>query len=165
VAGKPAGTRQRGLLIATAIALAAVSLGLSLFAALAWRAVTVSRADAAASAERFGNIRSRLRDSPPLVEREASGRLVRRERPPGRNGAPTRLRVLAYRAPAEGLVEADVPFWFFKVKGPAVQFALRGTGFDLESLGLTAADLERAGAGIVIDESRDNGDRVLAWTE
>jgi hypothetical protein len=106
---------------------------LSLFGALAWRAVTVNRANAAAAAERFNTIRSRLSGSPPLVQRDASGRFVRRDRPTAPD-APARLRVVAYRASAEGLAEADVPFWFFKVKGPAVQLALRGTGFDLESL-------------------------------
>ena len=44
-------------------------------------------------------------------------------------------------------------------------FLPRGTGFDLERLGLTAADLERAGAGVVIDEIGNNGDRLLAWTD
>lgn len=158
-------TRQRGAFIAAAIMAAAVSLGLSIFGVLAWRAVTVKRANAVAAAERFGIVRSRLSGSPPLVQRDASGRFVRQERPTGRDAAPTRLKVLAYRASAEGLAEADVPFWLFKVKGPAVQLALRGTGFDLESLGLTPTDLERAGTGIVVDEIRDNGDRILAWTE
>jgi hypothetical protein len=73
--------------------------------------------------------------------------------------------VLAYRASEERLVEADVPLLFLRVKGPAVAFALRGTNFDLESLGLTAADLVDAGPGIVLDETRGNGDRVLAWTQ
>jgi hypothetical protein len=165
VASQSARTRKRGVFIAATIMAAAASLGLSLFGALAWRAVTVNRANAATAAERFNIIRSRLSGSPPLVQRDASGRFVRRDRPTAPDAAPTRLKVLAYRPSADGLAEADVPFWFFKAKGPAVQLALRGTGFDLESLGLTAVDLERAGTGIVVDEIRDNGDRILAWTE
>jgi hypothetical protein len=51
------------------------------------------------------------------------------------------------------------------MKGPAAQIALRGTDFDPATLGLTAAELERAGAVVVLDEARDNGDRILAWTE
>jgi hypothetical protein len=58
-----------------------------------------------------------------------------------------------------------VPLWFLRVKGPAAQVALRGTGFDLEALGLTADDLARSGIGVVLDDARENGDRVLAWTE
>jgi len=151
-------------LIVTAVAVAAASVGLSIFGALAWRAVTVSNGDATVAVERFGAIRSRLSDVPPLMHRDSSGRLVQHHRPAGRS-APTRLKVLAYRASAGRFVEADVPFWFFRMKGPAVQLALHDTSFDLESLGLTSADLERAGPGIIVDEIRDNGDRVLAWTE
>jgi hypothetical protein len=57
------------------------------------------------------------------------------------------------------------PLWFFKVKGPAVEYARRDTGFDLAALGLTAGDPERAGRGLILDGARNNGDRLLAWTE
>ena len=73
--------------------------------------------------------------------------------------------LLAYRAAEQRLVRVDVPFWFLKMKGPAVQYSLRGTGVDLERLGVTAAELEGYGASVVLDESRHNGDRVLVWTE
>jgi hypothetical protein len=65
----------------------------------------------------------------------------------------------------ENLVEADVPLWFFAVKAPAAQFALRGTSFDLEEIGLTVDDLRNAGATVVMDETRSGGERLLAWTE
>jgi hypothetical protein len=63
------------------------------------------------------------------------------------------------------LVRADVPFWYLKMKGPAVQYLVRGTGLDLQRLGITAADLERYGAAVVLDETNANGDRLLVWTE
>ena len=72
---------------------------------------------------------------------------------------------LAYRVAEQRLVRADVPFWLLKAKGPAVQYSLRGTGVDLERLGVTPADLQRYGASVVLDESRENGDRLLVWTE
>src|SRR4051812_26759786 len=93
---EPAITRQRSFFIATAILLAAASLGLSIFGGLAWRAVTVSRRDATAAAGRFAEIRSHLQDSPALVQRDASGRLIRRDRPPRGDSPPTRLKVIAY---------------------------------------------------------------------
>ena len=55
-------------------------------------------------------------------------------------------------------MRADIPFWFYKLKGTAAQFLLRDTGFDLESLGIAPADLQQRGPGIVLDEARDNGD-------
>jgi hypothetical protein len=71
---------------------------------------------------------------------------------------------LAYHASTQRLVSADIPIWFIRIKGPAAAFALRDTGFDLEVLGLTAGDLERSGAGLVVDESRGE-DALLAWTD
>ena len=73
--------------------------------------------------------------------------------------------MLAYHASGQELVRADVPFWFFKAKRPAVQYALRGTDFDLAALNLTPSELNAAGACVVLDEVRPNGDRLLAWTD
>lgn len=77
----------------------------------------------------------------------------------------TRLGVLAYQAGDDRLVTADVPMWFFRMKGPPTQFLVRGTGLDLERLQITAADLERFDPSVVIDHTRSNGDRLLVWTE
>lgn len=76
-----------------------------------------------------------------------------------------RFRVLVYQSAEERLVAADVPFWFFKLKGAAAQYAVRGTGLDLERLRITGADLERYEPSVVIDHVRPNGDRLLVWTE
>jgi hypothetical protein len=158
--------RRRDSKMAIALLVGAATVGLSLFAAVAWRAFNVRPADQAEALQQFNAIRARLPRTMPLVRRDESGHFRRQREPSARGGpAPTRLQVLAYRASEERLVEADVPLWFFRVKGPAVAFALRGTNFDLESLGLTAADLVDAGPGIVLDETRGNGDRVLAWTQ
>jgi len=71
----------------------------------------------------------------------------------------------AYRAAEHRLVAADVPFWFLKGKAPAVRFALRGTGLDLERLGMTPGELERYGAALILDENAASGDRLLIWTK
>jgi hypothetical protein len=72
---------------------------------------------------------------------------------------------MAYHAGTRRLVTADVALWFLKLKGPAAQIALRDTGFDLERLGLTAAELARHGPAVLVDSTRANGDRLLAWTQ
>jgi hypothetical protein len=144
---------------------AAAAFAVTIFGALAWKSVAIRTADSSEALRRFTSVRASFPTGPPLVQRDASGRFVRREETAGSVQPVTRLRVMAYSASQERLVEADVPLWFFRIKGPAAQMALRGTNFDLETLGLTAADLERAGATIVLDETRNNGDRVLAWTQ
>jgi hypothetical protein len=161
---RPASRRREGL-IALAVVLGAAMVGVSIFGALAWRAVTIRRADASDALRRFTTIRARVPATVPMVRRDRAGRFVRSDARPRQGATASRLRVLAYRVQQEHLVEADVPLWFVGVKGPAMQFALRGTGIDFQSLGVTAADLERAGAAVVLDETRSNGDRILAWTE
>jgi len=97
---------------------------------------------------------------------EPSGRVVRRPSPPREGtGGVERLRILVYQVQQERLVQADVPFWFVALKGPALQYAVRDTGVDLDRLGVTAADLRRHGPGPILDETRSNGDRVLVWVE
>ena len=100
----------------------------------------------------------------PLVRRDESGNFERRATATSDTPV-SQLHVLAYHVSGQQLVRADVPFWFFKAKGPAVQYALRGTDFDLAALNLTPGELQAVGACVVLDEVRPNGDRVLAWTE
>jgi len=143
--------------------LVAASLGLSLFAVLAWQAVSVQQVEATDALQQFETLRASMKGAP-LVRRDASGRFERRVL--AASDAPvSQLHVLAYHASGQELVRADVPFWFFKAKGPAVQYALRGTDFDLAALNLTPSELHAAGACVVLDEVRPNGDRLLAWTD
>jgi hypothetical protein len=141
------------------------TLGVALFGALAWRSVSIDSADATDAEHQFNEARAALPALPPLVARGADGRFVRRPiTQPGTLRATT-LHVLAYHSHQQRLLRADVPLWLARIKGPAAQYALRDTGFDLETLNLTARDLEDFGAGVVLDESDASGDRVLAWTE
>jgi len=147
-----------GLVIVAAVA------GLAVFGVLAWRSVNVLEMDASGALHNFEAVRARL-SGPPLVERDATGALVRRTSVKATGSVPTELHALAYYGDGQRLVRADVPLWFFKVKGPALRYAVRGTGLDLDSLNLTATDLENAGARLVLDETRSNGDRLIVWTE
>jgi hypothetical protein len=140
--------------------------GIGAFGFVAWQSVTVEEAPLNEALRRFTEIRSRLAGMEPMMQVDASGVVSRRQTPevsPAMHS--TRLRVLAYRAPQERLVHADAPFWFLKMKGPAVQYSLRDTGLDLERLGVTPAELQQYGVCVVLDETRANGDRVLVWTE
>jgi hypothetical protein len=133
------------------------------FALMAWQAVSVQHVDPNQGLNEFEAVRARIKGVP-LVRRDESGRFERRITTAGDAPAST-LHVLAYRVSGRQLVRADVPLWFLRVKGPAVQYALRGTDFNLAALNITAGELQAAGPGIVIDEARSNGDRVLAWTD
>ena len=159
----PPGETHSGRWIAT-VALAALA-GVALFGGMLWRGVTIETRASARAHERFDTIRAMFPSAIPLVRRDESGRFVRTEAS-GHVGSTSarRLHVMAYHASTDRLVSADVPIWLIRIKGPAAAFALRGTGFDIEALGLTASDLERAGACLVLDESRGE-DALLAWTQ
>ena len=147
-----------------ALLLIAALVGVAVFGVLAWRSVSVLEMDATGALHNFETVRARV-PGPPLVRRDASGRFVRRPSGNTTGPVPTELHALAYYVDGQRLVRADVPMWFFKVKGPALRFAVRDTGLDLDALNVTATDLENAGAGVVLDETRSNGDRLLVWTD
>ena len=133
---------------------------------MTYYAVSVEQVQPAEALQRFATIRATLTAGPPLLTLDETGQVVQREEPrPGAPGPVRRLSVLAYHADSQRLISADVPFWLFRIKGPAARYALRDTGFDLDRLNLTPHDLERHGPSVVIDRVRPNGDRLLVWTE
>lgn len=142
------------------------AIGLSIFAVLVYRAVTIGQADRGEAARRFAAVRATLPQGPPLLAVDKAGNIVRREIPLSTTPlAIRRLCVLVYYAEGQKLVSADVPFWFFRIKGPAAQYALRDTGLDLDRLGITAEELRRYGPAVLMDQMRPNGDLLLVWTE
>lgn len=145
-------------------AVAAVA-GIGLLGFLAWRSVTVEEVKLDAALRRFAEIRAHLPQTEPVLRVDAKGVVTRQIPADRQTPRATRLHVLAYISTAGRLAGADAPFWFLKMKGPAVRYAFRGTGFDLDRLGVTPADLERYGVCLVLDEARTNGDRLLVWTE
>lgn len=155
--------RTRRLLLALPVA---AVIGIAIFGVLASRAVDVEEATLSEAGRRFERIRAALGGREPLLHLDADGNVVRRAALPDvASRAVSRLGVLAYQVADERLVTADVPMWFFELKGPAAQYLVRGTGLDLERLQITASDLERYGPSVVIDHTRANGDRLLVWTE
>jgi hypothetical protein len=143
----------------------AIGLGLGLAGYLAWRSVSVQPATASDALRRFSEVRGAFALNEPLLHIDAAGAVTRRAPTDSRAPPPKRFMVLAYRAQAERLVRADLPFWFVRVKGTAAQFLLRDTGLDLGSLGISPAELEHYGPCLILDQTRANGDRLLVWTE
>ena len=155
-------TIKRSHLLAGLIAAAAI--GFSIFGFLTWRVTTVEHASAAQALGRFAALRG---TAVPIIEITPHGAVARRERTP--HDAPperlSRLHVLVYHRSSERLAESRIPFWFFRLKAPAAQYALDGTGLDFERLGITAAELERFGPRVVVDHHTAAGNRVLIRTE
>jgi hypothetical protein len=149
------------------IILVAALVGFSIFGGLVYRAVDVERVGQSEALTRFTTARALLTNQTPMLHVDSEGRLLAAplRTSPGASAALKRFEVLAYKAADGRLVVADVPFWFFRLKRPAVQFAVRGTGLDLDRLQLTAARLTQHGPGLILDQTFQNGDRLLVWTE
>lgn len=142
------------------------ALGLGGFGYLASRAVTVEQTNESDASRRFQAARAAFPPALPMLEVDAGGHVVRHASTPRDEALPlTRLRILVYQVEQQRLVRADVPFWFVTLKGPALQYAVRGTGVDLDRLGITPDDIKRHGPGLILDETRANGDRALIWVE
>jgi hypothetical protein len=130
-----------------------------------WRSISMETLPEDQAARRFETARAVFSGSSPILTVGTDGRLRPAIPSASRVERPTRFRVLAYRAAERRLATASLPFWFLKMKGPAVAYSLQDTGLDLDRLGVTPADLERYGPALVLDETRPNGDRLLVWTE
>ncbi len=147
------------------------AMGLALFALLARQATRIEDALPAEARLRFSSLTDTLAGrQEPLVWWGEDGGLRRRVVEPGQIGEgspeePHTLGVLAYRAAQERLVEVQVPVWFMSLKESVVQYLLREADFDWGELGLSVADLKRAGPGLVLHEENGRGDALLIWLE
>ncbi len=145
----------------------AALVGVSIFGTLVYQAVDVEEVGQSEAFLRFDEIQKQFANQVPMIEVDAAGLVIPGPVSPAAIPAVPlkRLEVLAYRSAGERLVVAHVPFWFFRMKRPALQFALRDTGLDLDRLQLTTETLTRHGPGLVLDQRLQNGDRLLVWVE
>jgi hypothetical protein len=141
--------------------------GVGLFAMMAWRATSSEVIGQADAMRRFDALRARLGSAGPIVSLGPDGTVINRAPAPADDtaAAPDHIIVSVYRADTNRLVETRIPFWFFRIKAPAADVALQGTGLSLQRLGITADDLRRYGPRVVIDHPTAVGGRLLVWTE
>ena len=118
----------------------------------------------------FAEARARFAGQQPLIEmRRGDEPVFHRELvTEGRSTARLEtLRVLAYDPNARKLVRVSIPFWLIRM-APSKNFSFlnnNGIDFDSDRVRVTAADLERRGPGLILDEKDRHGALVLVWTE
>ena len=148
------------------IVLGAAVFGFAVFGILASRVTTIEKLEQDAVRGRFQAVIDSLDSGSPRLTRDGSGGFTNTAMAAiGPVAKPSKLGVLFFRASEKRLVRSDIPFWFFRLKGPAAQFALRGSGFDMERLGITPKDIASQGPGVILDETSAGGDRLLVWAE
>lgn len=128
--------------------------------------------------DRFAQARERLANRLPLLEirdrelERGSQRDLVVNRPPevpgGASGTKLQtLRALVYDPDEKRIVEVDIPFWLLRIM-PSGRFSFlndSGIDFDSDRVRLTVEDLERHGAGLVLDHRDRRGSQILVWTE
>ena len=126
-----------------AVAVVVLAVGITFYSLQS--VTTIEEVDGETAHERFVTVLEPLDSTDALLRRDDEGRWIRSEQT--NNQTDSRLKrigVLAYRPDSERLYRMDIPFWFYRMKGPALGFVLRDTGFDLGDLGIKPKD-SRAG--------------------
>jgi hypothetical protein len=118
--------------------------------------------------QQFDDIRSRFKSQQPLIDADEDGHgaQLRAEGRPAFTGQLQSLHVAAYDPRAGKLVRFTVPFWLIRL-GNDGKITLGDGALDgvRGAEKLTVKDLEALGPGLLIDERKPDGDRVLVWTE
>jgi hypothetical protein len=154
-------------IVGTMVAVAVIAgAGFWMYQSFAPAATQVDQAKADVELEA---IRARFGNHLPLINTKAAGGepVIRRD---GRGAAYTgqlqNLQVAAYDKDERKLVRFSIPFWLLRM-APDGKMTLGDDALD-DLAGrekLTVAELEAFGPGLVVDELKPNGDRVLVWTE
>lgn len=151
---------------AVAVFILCAVIGLVVFGIMARRATSIERLTPPDAAYRIESIRRRFADAGPVLRLAPDGTVISRRAPSHEGGAPiAAIVVITYDLAAARLTETRIPFWFFRIKAPAAEYAFGDTGLDFRRLGVTAADLRRYGPALIVDHTTTAGGRLVVWTE
>lgn len=118
--------------------------------------------------QQLDEIRARFKDATPLITADPDGHggQLRTEGRAPFTGQLESLHFAAYDSTAGKLVRFTVPFWLIRM-GTEGQITLGHGALDgvRGAEKLTVKDLEALGPGLLIDDRKPDGDRVLVWTE
>jgi hypothetical protein len=118
--------------------------------------------------DRFEGMRQRLSGRQPLLSLDDRDEVVIHRTESPSTARLTTLRAMVYDAQEERIVEVDIPFWLLRMMPSGGRFSFlndNGINFSSERTRLTVEDLERHGAGLVLDHRDRRGAQVLVWTE
>jgi len=112
------------------------------------------------------HVRAQFAGRQPVVTLRASGEAVVAKRD-GHGVKPETIHMLVWHPDDHELTKLTVPFWLLRFGGQKARFRIgdEKTFEELTELNLTAADIEAAGPGPLLDHTEDNGKVTLIWTE
>jgi hypothetical protein len=170
--------RTRGCLWAgLGVAVLLVIVGIALAGGAAWlvyqnSSIEQTRPTTEEAEARFEQARARFAGQTPLVTLGTDGvpRAVRRG-PPADGSAVgpvatlESFHVMAWKPESNELTQVRLPFWLLRLGGVKGRLSMGEAMQDLDRLGISVEDVERAGPGLLLDHVERSGQRVLVWTE
>jgi hypothetical protein len=129
----------------------------------------VALIDQAKADQQLEEIRATFKNRTPLIVAGDDGhhaRLQTEGREATFTGQLTSLHVAAYDHRAGKLMRFSMPFWLLRL-APDGKVSIGDGALDgvHGAEKLTVKDLEALGPGLLVDERKPDGDRVLVWTE
>lgn len=116
--------------------------------------------------EEFEAIRARFAGRKPLFQL-TDGRAQMVSEGAAAPGAepPSSVYVLAWDQDEEQLVRFSIPFWLLRLKSEPIRISAYAAGLDDRGLSFRVEDLERHGAGLLLDHPDQRDGRLLIWAE
>ncbi|MGH9176783.1 MAG: hypothetical protein ACRD1H_20610 [Vicinamibacterales bacterium] len=164
-------TRRRWPYVVLGVAVLLVFVGIgAIIASIAWfqqnmQVETSSERDAQTE---FDSVRQKFGGREPLLEMHDGVPRYTRAREESRSTAGvslSTLNILVWDPDDERLARIALPFWLLRMKSDPIQLGAYASGLDEGGVNVRPEDIEKYGAGVILDTGTSSGERVLLWAQ
>jgi len=162
--------KRRWPFVVLGIAIVLVFVGIGVvIATVAWfqENMEISSSTAVDAEAEFDTVRRKFAGREPLLElHEGVPRYTKaRETSAASTTSLQSLYIMVWDPDEERVLRFSFPFWVLRWKSDPIRFGSYASGFDDEGAVLRPEDIEKYGAGIILDATSRSGERVLFWAE
>jgi hypothetical protein len=161
-------TAKKWVPIVVGVAIFVVLVGAGLIGGLVYvvtRNVHVQQMSAAGGLEEFDRLAARFAGQQAFIEMPASGDpIVHHELETHETGSVSTVSVCVWSPNDRKIVRVNLPFWTLRLGGRrSIEIHAGGSG--AMTLDVSPDQIDRRGPGLVLNQARGGGERVLIWTE
>jgi hypothetical protein len=161
--------RRNWILVAFGIAVLLVFVGIgAIVAVTAWfqQNLSMQQTTAGDAQSQFDSVRQQYPNRAPLLEMRDGKPAYSGNRPAaGPRAALETLHVMVWDDDEERLMSFSIPFWLLRMKSTPIQLSSYASGMDDNGVDLRPEDIEKYGAGIILDTASRSGERILLWAQ
>lgn len=130
------------------------------------QSMNVTSMSATSADQEFEAVRARFAGRQPLFQLVGKrAEIVEDLKAKPAGAAPDAVHLLAWDEDEQKLVKFSIPFWLLRLKSGPVRISQHLDGFDDRGVSFSVEDLERHGAGLLLDLPDQRDGRVLIWAE